>query len=192
MPAIEDIASLQARSRLVHSKLVKAAYTVMALGGVSKDWGKIYAIHQLNLAINTQIRAADYTSDITLSLYKSLQCFVGSQFIDPVPLNPYAQIPNTVIQVVNPGISQPPVPEIPYEWFDPATQQEDGGRYIYYKAAWKGLNPVLSFISPADIALSEGTDYTLIFSGGISLLPGGNKPFIYPLEKLRAVSYAPA
>lgn len=191
MPTQEQILNLQARSRMVHSKLVKEAYTAMKLGGTCNHWPTIKAIHQVNIAMDTQVRAADYISADTLGYYKQLLCFVGSQFTGDIPFNPNAQLPgNTIIVVTNPATSTPPIPRIPYDWFSPDTQQGDGGRIDLFLPQWKGLNPILEVTAPVSVALDLGIDYTLIPNGGISLLPSSAVlAAIYPEGTLRASGY---
>lgn len=92
--------------------------------------------------------------------------------------NPNYQAPGTVVNIVNPIFYLPPQ-DIYFTDFDPGSQLPDGGRTVYFDTAWKGRNPVISLNSPAWTRLYNGTDYSLIPNGGISLLSGGNFPEIY-------------
>lgn len=98
------------------------------------------------------------------------------------------QAPGTTVNIVNP-IFWLPSQDIYYNEFDPTTQQSDGGRYIWYNGNIKGYNPVIYVNSPAATRLFAGTDYSLLPTGGIQLLPGGNFPYIYPGGVLNITGY---
>lgn len=110
------------------------------------------------------------------------------------PINPHYQNGgNPTINVVRQAPF--PIDYIPYSEFDPATEQPNGGRYIYYQPLWDGYRPVLSFVSPQETALRFGIDYALVPGGGIQLLLTGNYPYIFDDgdggQAVRATSYIP-
>jgi hypothetical protein len=131
----------------------------------------------------------DYTSDTTIILYDRLIGFIGMPA--GVMVDPNFQNPGITIIVDSPIGGTAPM-DIPYTAFDSATQQGDGGRYIYYNDALAGLNPMIQVAAPGLTALFSGTDYEIIPSGGFQLLPNGNLPFIYPGQIIRATGYEAA
>jgi len=141
-----------------------------------------------------QFNLGNYNTATTISLYDKLNQYIG--FDTTVnSLDPNAQIPNTVIEIINPAGYITPIPSISWSAFDPLTQNADGNRYIYYNSNWAGYNPVLSLISPAETALTLGVDYTLIPTGGITLLndlSGNGTPGIANGQYLRATGYVQA
>lgn len=143
------------------------------------------------LGLEFQANRPDYVSDTTVTIYNRLLGLIG---IDTTNnnLDPNFQNPAQVIQIILPASYISPI-DVPWDMFDPATEQPDGGRSIYFNSDWKGLNPFLSLITPGEIALELGIDYTLVPSGGIALLSGSvNLPFIYEGQVLRSVAYAVA
>jgi|GEM_PF-3958581 hypothetical protein len=97
--------------------------------------------------------------------------------------NPNYQAPGTVVNIVNP-IFYLPSQDVYYTDFDPASQLPDGGRTTYFNSLWKGRNPILSVNFPAWTRLYNGTDYSLVVNGGITLLSGGDFPEIQPGQNL--------
>jgi len=160
-----------------------------ANGCTNVDWFNAWQFYLNIQAVQRQLNLNDLTSAEFLQVYDCLRNLIG---IDPNVnvIDPNYQPPNGNIVVINPASYEPPIPYIPYTDFDPVTQQPDLGRYIYYQPNWKGLNPVLSLISPSETALTLGVDYVLLPQGGISLLSTSTVlPFIYPGQAIRATSY---
>lgn len=171
------------------------ANRLLLVGGLSLgsiNW-KPAQWYYLNItALQWQLNAGDYTSDNTLAVYDCLLNKIGFD-TNVATIDPNYQPNNGTIVIVNPASYIAPIPYIPYTSFDPITQQGDGSRYILYEPTWVGLNPVLSLTGPGETALNVGIDYSLIPSGGISLLPTSQVlPFIFPGQSIRAVSYTQA
>lgn len=172
------------------------ANRVKLVGGLPKssiDWTPAQWYYLNITALQWQLDLGDYTSDTTIAIYDCLLNKIGFD-TDIAAIDPNFQPNDGIIVVVNPASYIEPRPSIPYSEFDPITQQPDGGRYIYYQPEWITANPVLSITSPVESALNVGIDYTLISTGGISLIPGVAIPggLIYPGDTLRATSYKKA
>lgn len=174
-----------------NSLAVQKNYNYIQKGGLPRNEAQINYIW-LNIdGLQYLLNLGDYTSPTTVTLYDRLNNYIGFD-TNINSLDPYAQIPETVIEIINPASYIAPIPSIPWLSFDPVTQDPDGNRSVYYNTNWAGFNPVLSLISPAVTALTVGTDYTLIPSGGIILLndlSGAGSPGIAYGQFLRADGY---
>lgn len=187
MPSSIEIQNVLLSAAYKNAVAVNTDYVLTQAGSLPKNEASINYIRLNITALQYQFVFGNYYTNTTQVLYDRLNGFIG--FDTTInSLDPNAQIPSVIIEIINPAGYTAPIPEIPWSDFDAATEV-DGGRYIYYNSNWAGLNPVLSLISPGETALTLGVDYTLISEGGISLLPGGNLPFVYDGQFLRAVSY---
>lgn len=184
---------VQAEILTAQLKCADLSYTnLVALqgGNTLVNWKPIRNGQRAINVVQRQLNLNDTASDQFLKAYACLSAFVGTYAGGTI--DPNAQNPGIIIDVINPASYIPPIPSIAWSDFDPTTQNPDGNRYIYYNTAWKGANPVLSLISPVETALTLDVDYTLISTGGIQLivdLSGAGSPGIADGMFLRATSY---
>ena len=157
-------------------------------GSLSANWIPIRNAQRAVNCVQRQYELGDTSSTPFLKAWTCLSDFVGTYAGGAI--DPNAQNPGTIIEIVTPANFTPWL-DVPYSDFDVATQQPDGGRYIFNYAPWKGLNPSLALISPAETALQYGIDYILVGAGGIQLLNTSTVlPYIYDGMVIRATSYA--
>lgn len=183
---------LQIQNSILSGQLLAAnisdANRVQLQGANEVDWGFADSLLRNVAALQRQYNLNDYTSDGTLAVYECLNSLIG---YDPEVnvIDPNYQPPSGVIIIVEtPGDFLPPV-DLYYSYFDPASTQPDSGRITYLNPEWKGLNPMVQLAQPGLVALFLGKDYTLVPSGGITLLAGGNYPEIYDGDILRVTGY---
>ena len=189
--------SIQIQNTLLSAQYKNAVamqndYNLINSGGTPRDSALNNFIWLTIDGLQYQFNLGNYNTATTISLYDKLNRYIGFD-TNINSLDPNAQIPGTIIEIINPAGYIAPIPSIPWSSFDAATQQPDGGRYIYYNTNWAGYNPILSLISPAETALTLGVDYTLISTGGIQLLNTSTVlPYIYDGQSLRSVGYVQA
>lgn len=176
--------------------LVQDNYDLINSGNPQQNYPLINYLRLNITGLSYQLNRPDYTSSTTLTIYDRLNQIIG--FDTTInSLDPNAQIPNTIIQIINPaGYTAP----IDFSWADfEVTPSDDGGitRRLYLNDNWFGLNPFMELISPAGTALVLGLDYSIVSEGGILILdssivlPGiGSGAGIVEGQFLRAYSYA--
>lgn len=187
-PTLETYQQTILSAQYVAATLVSNNLALINSGNLPINQDRITYLELNIYALIYQLNRPDYTSNTTLTLYDRLNGLIG--FDTTInSLDPNAQIPGTVIVIVNPSGYIAP---LDFGWADFSTDgSPDGGisRTTYYNTNWTGANPMLSLISPMETALIVGQDYSLIPTGGIILLPGGNLSSVQDGQFLRAVSY---
>lgn len=151
-----------------------------------KSWAKNMCFNAIIAGLQYQSNRQDYTSDLTLSLYKKVLSLTG--FVGTVPgYDPNAQSSNITIIVQNPA-GYLAWDDIYWENLSPTDGIDgNGGRSVYYQPLWVGVNPELQ--TTGVVMLSYPTDYSLVPSGGFSLSPTGNLPYIYEGSFIRASNF---
>lgn len=151
-----------------------------------KSWAKNMCFNAIIAGLQYQSNRQDYTSDLTLSLYKKVLSLTG--FVGTVPgYDPNAQSSSITFIVQNP-VAYLAWRDIPWTALSSTDGIDgNGGRSVYYQPEWIGVNPALQ--DQTTTLLYLGTDYTLIPSGGFALSPTGNLPYIYQGQSLRALAY---
>jgi len=196
MPSQQEIQDVILSAQYKEAILVQKNYDLVNSGNPQQNYPLINYLRLNITGLSFQLNRPDYTSSTTLTIYDRLQNIIG--FDTTInSLDPDAQIPGTVIEIVNPaGYTAP----IDFGWADFSTDgSPDGGqtRVQYLNANWAGLNPFMELISPAGTALVLGLDYSILSAGGIMILdtsivlPGiGSGAGIVDGQTLRAYSYA--
>lgn len=101
--------------------------------------------------------------------------------------NPNYQSPGITVIVQNPVPYLSPM-DIPWASFSTDNSPDSGvSRNTYYNTGLAGINPFMQ--DQTTTLLYNGIDYDLIPSGGFILKTGGNLPFIYDGQSLRAYAY---
>lgn len=131
---------------------------------------------------------ADVIDDTTDALYKCLSKALGG-FASTYTPDPNVVVPGNTYIINNP-VAYLPGMDIPYELFsstEGVATDGSGGRSVYRNTILKGINPLMQ--DQTTTLLYINVDYDLIPSGGFILKAGGNLPYIYPGQSLRANSY---
>lgn len=127
---------------------------------------------------------ANYVSTTTNTIYDRLNGFIGIP--QGAVIDPSFQNSGITIIIQNPIGYLSPM-DIPWTAFSTDGESGDGGRNTYYNTALAGINPFMQDQTTTLLYLS--TDYNLIPSGGFVLAGGGNLPYIYEGQSLRAYAY---
>ena len=107
-----------------------------------------YDIYILYKAISSELKFIDFDQEndtfnqLVGALINKISYYDVFGDFGNNPYNNNYQNGNIPTIIVNSSLPVP-IDPIPYSEFDPATEQPDGGRYIYYNNAWKGFRPVL-------------------------------------------------
>lgn len=154
-------------------------------GGLSVKWNIINRIQRGINCVARQYTLQDYSSPQFTTAYDCLLNFVGVPA--DAAINPNAQNPGITIIINNPVPYLSPM-DIPWSAFSPTDGIDgNGGRSTYYNTVLKGINPFMQ--DQTTTLLYVGTDYDLIPTGGFVLKAGGNLPYIYDGQSLRAYAY---
>lgn len=189
MPNLQTYQQTILSASYVAATLVNNNLSLINQGNVPVNEDKINFIRMNVTALQYQMNRPDYTSSTTLTIYDRLNGLIG--FDTTVnSLDPNAQIPSTVIVIVNPAGYLAPI-TIPWSSFS-VDGSPDGGvtRITFYNSQWAGINPFLQLESPGMTGLTLGIDYILIPTGGFILSLTGNVPGIFEGQTIWAVNYA--